>query len=110
MVRLRRKTRGLIESLLDEALREEAEILPAIEWVREEIPIPSVRDFALGYTVGALKTLGEAIHALPPTIDLKDFSWRTRTEKERKFDAIINTILRRRLPEILEKINRELGR
>ena len=110
MVRFKKETRGSIESLLDHALKEEEEILPEVEWVRQEIPLSSFRDFTVGYILGTLKVLAEIPPSLPSIVKLRSFSWTAHKERDQKIDALINKILRRRLPEIVEKIERELGR
>ena len=94
------ETRGFIESTVDEILGEE--VVPEIEWIREEIPISSFRDILLGYLIGLLSATSTLFAYLRPK--------RISREKEEKIDETIRTMIKRRLPEIVEKINKELNR
>jgi hypothetical protein len=100
---MKEKTRGRIESLLDNALKKEYLLrLSNVEWVRRETPIHSFEDFAFGYIVGVLKTITE----LKATSSLLDV---IVTNKPSKHSKEIDDLLKRRLKEILERVNRELG-
>ena len=90
-------TRGFIESYWDKVLRTAS--LPSIGWVREEVPISSLRDLALGHDLGMLAAFAVST--------LSMFTPRGCSEED--FRAI-REMLKRRLPEIVEKIERELGR
>lgn len=88
--------RGYIESEIDRMVREE--IVKDVKWVQEEIPISSLRDLALGYMIGLLR--GVVV-----------LSGARATDKEYKeLDKTAHAIIKRRLPEIIEKIERELNR
>lgn len=111
LVRLSKKTRGSIETLLDDALRGEDGIVADVEWIRQEIPLSSFRDFARGYAIGMLKMLALLPASLPSFLaEIRGFTWSARDKEGRAIDAIANTIVKRRLPEILEKVERELGK
>lgn len=91
--------RGYIEKQIDNAMREE--VFQYVEWVQNEIPISSLRDSMIGYLVGALQVLAES-SAL--------FVMRRRGRTTEEEDREIRLIIKRRLPEIVEKIERELNR
>ena len=92
------RMRSYIESKMDEVLEKSAS-LPSIEWVQEEVPISSLRDLALGNDIGMLTALAVT------TI---------RVEMHRGFSPedynTIRGMVKRRLPKIVEKIERELHR
>lgn len=90
--------RGYVESAIDDMIQK-VEIVSGIEWVQGEIPISSLRDLALGYVIAMWETF------IVSTILL-------RTEKKCSNEdmTIIRGIVRRRLPEIVEKIEKELHR
>lgn len=91
------KTRGAIETAWDTYLK--AEIIPEINWVEKEIPISSLKELMLGYVLGQMEALAiEAIRLL------------TRKMSSKEDDYAVESMLKRRLPEIMEKIERELGR
>lgn len=89
--------RGYIESAIDELI-EETQIIPSIDWVQQEIPISSFRDVVTGYAIGTLETMAVACI-------------RIRTGKlSEEEKTTIRGMLKRRLPEIMQKIERELGK
>ena len=93
------KTRGYIESRLDRFAN--LEMVTAIKWVQGELPISSLRDLAIGYFIGG----AEAIAYILATMGTR----RTKDDvSDEDSDAII-TMIKRRLPEIVEKVNRELN-
>lgn len=97
VVILDEQTRALIESQIDGSMKEP--IRPEIEWASKELSISSLRDFALGYLIGVTGVLAMSIAA-------------ARSKPEDKFEdtnKAIQEIVKRRLPEIVEKINRELS-
>lgn len=96
--RLDDETRGFLEKNIDKFFK--GNVLPHVEWLEVEHPISSMHDLALGYFVGTLTTLMTALTAISK-----------QTDKEFKEDQkAIRTMVRRRLPEILEKIGIELNR
>lgn len=95
------KTRGFIESIMDETLQGEA--LVDIDWVEEEVPISSLRDLALGHVIGVLDSIGWAAITFFPPHELS-------AAEKKEGQEIIRALVRRRLPEIIEKIERELHR
>lgn len=87
--------RGYIEKTMDEAFKEN--LVESTRWIEREIPISSLRDLTLGYVVGYAEAIAKAMI----TIGAKNLL------SEEDKDAIIG-MLRRRFPEILQKIEREL--
>jgi hypothetical protein len=93
---LDKQTKDLIKSQIDESMKEP--ILQEIEWASKELFISSLRDFALGYVIGTTGALGMSIAA-------------ARSKPEDKFEdanKVIREIVDKKLPELVEKINREL--
>lgn len=97
---LDKKTRGFIESSLNEIFSDE-KIVGDVEWVQEEMPISSLRDLALGYAIGVSKALGMTIAQVKPHASEKEL---------KEAEEIVDGIIKRRLPEFIKKIERELGR
>lgn len=95
-----RKTIDFVESYLDEVFSDD-KIAGDVEWVHEEVPISSLRDFALGYAVGVSKALGMTI------AQVKHLG---SEEEAKKAEVIVDGIIKRRLPEFVKKIERELGK
>jgi hypothetical protein len=91
-------TRGYIESKMDELLQKSAS-LPSIEWVKDEVSISSLRDLALGNDIGHLTALATTTIRLATGHRFSMEDYKT-----------IREMVKRRLPEIVEKIERELGR
>lgn len=89
-----KKTRGFIEKTIDDITKIDF-VEEGLSWILEDVPIYSVKDLALGWAVGAIHTF--ALTEIGRTI---------RDEEENE----IRNMIRRRLPEILDKINRELNR
>jgi hypothetical protein len=90
--------RGSIESMLDDMIREPT-IIPDIRWVEESIPVSSIGEVALGYAIGSLEATAIAMARLLGA----------KKGESKEYIKTINAIIRRRLPELAEKINRELG-
>lgn len=91
--------RGYIESFIDGFL-EVVRISKRIEWVLEEIPISSVKDLMLGYTIGVLQATNESITMQHPKFN---------SEKILDYKKDIVGIIKRRIPEISDIIERELN-
>lgn len=90
------ETRGYVESGIDNLLN--VEIIESTRWLADEIPHRNLKDLAVGYVVGALFLKGQAMVLIHQgNITDEDTSQ-------------IVAIIKRRFPEIVEKINRELGR
>jgi hypothetical protein len=90
-------TRGAIESALDKIFGEE--IVPYVQWVKGEVPLKSLRDVALGYVIGTAMGLAVGFIVIAEQRPIVD---EDRTD--------IETIIRRRLPEIIKKVEIELNR
>jgi len=97
------ETRGFIESLIDNIL--ENEIVKNVKWVQEDVPISSLGEMALGYAIGYLRAL--AVYTL--ILRIQPLSGLTKNREER-LDHEVWEIIKRRLPEISEKISKELNR
>ena len=91
------RVRGYIESMFDRGMKRE--FASAIGWIEQEMPISSLRDLILGYVLGTFRTL--AIGAVTTL---------TQQEVSDEDSDAIRTILKRRLPEIVEKTEKELHR
>ena len=90
------RARGYLESAIDELIQQ-TEIIPSIQWVQQELPISSLRDLVLGYAIGSLETLLRGVVKL------------SRGGCSEEDLRTIDGMLKRRLPEIVEKIERELN-
>ena len=91
------RTRSYIESKMDMVL-EKSPSLPYVEWVQKEVPISSLRDLALGCDIGMLTS-----HAI---VTVRFETGRCSLEDL----STIREMVKRRLPKIVEKIERELHR
>jgi hypothetical protein len=90
----------LIEKEIDSFL-DETHIREEIGWLLRDIPVSSIKDFMMGYSVGMLTS-----YALTACVLSK-----RRYGSGREEDAMeVEEMLRRRLPEIAEKVERELNR
>ena len=89
--------RGIIESKLDFILK--GNIVEDVEWFQQEMPISSLGDLALGCVFGALNAYSIGI-----------LSFMTNKSVSKKDAKEIETMVKRRLPEISEKISKELNR
>lgn len=95
-----RNLRGLIENAFDAGLKES--FREDVEWIQRQILISSARDVAIGYIAGGLMSAG---------IGICMTSKRHYPEKEQYADIEeIKQMLKRRLPEIVESVERELNR
>lgn len=88
--------RGHIESTIDEMMQKE-DFLVNVEWIRDEMPIESLKDLTLGYIVGGIVSTAVMMISVGERRSIAD---------EDKHE--IRAIIKRRLPEISGKINREL--
>ena len=128
-----KETRGLIEKTLDYSV-ETLDINDITGWILEEYPAGSIPDLALGYVLGSLaryahravmsekwtkkfqkkreKELGKEF-----VKEMEEKSEKTtknvkaiRVHLTKKDTAEIRDILRRRILDIMDRINRELNR
>lgn len=90
-------TRGAIENALDQIFAEE--IVPYVQWVDGEVPIKSLRDVALGYVIGTAAGIAFGFIAIAEQ--------RSITDDDRRDTE---TIIRRRLPEVLKRLETELNK
>ena len=77
----------------------EKSITSTVNWVKEEMPIKSMREVAIGFMIGAIKLSVLAICSVDGT-ERKD---------SQELEETIKGIMKRRLPEIVKKIDSELG-
>jgi hypothetical protein len=89
------ETRGFIEKVIDGAL--ETDLLGAVDWIRKEIPISSVKDLTFGFHVGLMYgngigfiSLASHGHTQPEDLDY------------------LEAMIKRRFPELLEKIKQQM--
>jgi len=95
---LDQETRGFLESLLDEVLISEEESVEDTKKIFGEIIVSSVRDLNVGYLAG----VGAATCILV---------MRMRGERvERKDEDVVHAMIKRRVPEIIAKVENELNR
>lgn len=92
------KMRGFIEKSIDYVLMHD--ITPDVEFVRDVIPLKSFEDTVFGYELGVLKN--QIYFILMMSSGLKVIPAEEKSQ--------VDEILKRRVPEIREKILRELGR
>ena len=92
-------TRGYLEKVLDDYLNE-IEIISELDWIRQEVPISSLKDVALGFTLGSLEMLSESVCILKKP--------KTTPKDDEKDEKEILEMIKRRIPEIVRKINKEL--
>lgn len=91
------RARGFIEKMIDDMV-EKGDLVGVLGWIEEETPISSFRDLALGYMIGGVMAIAPALV----------FLWGERFTDEDKLE--MREIIRRRLPEFIQRIERELGR
>jgi len=97
---LEESTRGFIELFWDDLLKED--ILDDIQWIPAAIPISSMRELAIGYAIGFFAATSSSIGGI---VESK------KHEKLKKgFEKLLWAMIKRRLPEIVEKVERELNR
>ena len=98
-----KRTRGFMEKELDEAMK--INLTDTIRWIFDVLPISSPEEFVLGYYLGYLTRWAY------DAIRIRKINMRRKVTDVTVKDAIeIRDMLRRRLQDIMEKINRELGR
>lgn len=101
---MKEEVRGLIEKALDEYFEDEAkDAVAQVSWVEELIPITSKRELVLGYLIGTMETFAQSIAELMRR-------GKPSEVEEEKEEKEINTMIRRRLTEILECIESELNK
>ena len=90
--------RGIIEKSIDYVMKHD--IVPDVEFARDVIPLTSFEDVVFGYSLGVLKQqiyfmlmLASGLRVIP-------------IGEKREIDKI----LERRVPDIRQKVMRELGR
>ncbi len=93
-------TRGFLESMVDDFLKENVTYLQDVGWVQEQIHVSSAHDLLLGFLVGNLYIM------LVSVLGLRKGSRRLTSEEH----EVLRSILRRRLPEIADKATREINR
>jgi len=94
---LKPETRGYLESALDKILA--GELLPAVQWLEEDMPVKSMKDLCIGYIVGAILGIAH--------IAILFGEGRFSSAEE---DVEVRAMIKRRLPEIGTKIEEELNR
>jgi len=101
---LDKRTRGNIEKTLDKTIAN-TPIIETVGWILEGYLMKSVEEIALGYMLGALKNY---VHL---ALSLEKITKGRRHKDVTEEDEIeIKDMLTRRIPDIMDKINRELNR
>lgn len=129
-----KETRGIIEESLDVAIRK-LDINDITGWILEEYPIRSIKDLALGYVLGSLSRYVHTVidhQKWFKKFKERDREWKKEYESKHgkkwediktkgdvkpirayltKKDTIeIRDMLKRRIPDIAEFIDKELNR
>jgi len=91
--------RGYIESVIDDLLK--YDVVPNVEWLGGEATIKSLSDLALGYMVGGVQAF--AVSMLSVTSLYKGS--RGVSEEDR---TEVRAIIKRRIPEFVQKITKEM--
>jgi hypothetical protein len=91
------RIRGALEQAIDNLM--EKDIVVNVRWIGEEIPIKSINDLALGYVDGVIAAVAASVFT----------SLLDRRPSDEDANEV-RAIIRRRLPEIVRKIHRELNR
>ena len=91
--------REFVERNIDRILQQE--VIQLYEWIGRETTISSLRDMGIGFVVGVMQSLAEVSCLVGRK---KEFTEREETEEDKEIRAMI----RRRLSEIVEKIDGEL--
>jgi len=94
-IRLDNEIRGLIEQRIDITLK--CDLLKEISWFKDELPLKSQLDLALGYCIGYVYRASRTVVQSSKDNEI--------TQEE---TSEIKAIIKRRLPEFRAKIKREL--
>lgn len=89
-------TRDEILTAINDMIEGKGDLVGVLEWL-PETSCTSFRDLALGYMIGGVKSLATSLISLGERRSLTD---RDKIE--------IDTMIRERIPEIKERIEREL--
>jgi len=89
-------TRDEILTAINDMIEGKGDLVGVLEWL-PETSYTSFRDLALGYMIGGMKSLATSLISLGERRSLTD---RDKIE--------IDTMIRERIPEIKERIEREL--
>lgn len=93
---LEKEARGFIEKAIDGLIK--TEITQSIRWLQDVLPIKSFEDLSLGWFIGSIGRFA------------RDVIIMEAGEITAEDESEIQGILKRRLPEIMDKIERELHR
>lgn len=100
---MKESTRGYIEMSIDEMIEDEKfikDLMDDVAFFKEDIPITSLKDLALGYTFGVFLSFSAAI------LQIREGS----SGKVKADEKETRTMIRRRLPEILKALECELNK
>lgn len=81
---------------MDELL--EQEIISDVEWISQEIPNSSLKELAVGYMVGMLRSAGITVGATS-TVGTYD-----------EYDKMVWSMVKRKLPQIIKRVSEGLSR
>lgn len=100
---MKESTRGYIEKSIDEMIGDEKfmkELMNDVTFFKEDVPITSLKDLALGYTFGIFLSFSASI------LQIREGN----QGKVKADETEVLAMIRRRLPEILEAIECELNK
>jgi len=92
------KVREFADGFLDSLLK--GDVLNQIRWVTNAYPLSDLRDVAVGYIIGATTMKLYDYGGIKAIIDDAEF-----TSKD--FDIVMQQVFREKLPEIIDKIEKD---
>ncbi len=93
-----KKTRGYIELAINDVVLK-VDLVAVLKWVQRDTSVSSFRDLALGYMIGGAMSLAHTYIVLSKR--------RAITDKDK---IEVRELIRKRLPDFLEKVEREMNR
>jgi hypothetical protein len=95
---LDKKTRGYIELAINDVVLK-GDLVGVLKWVQRETSVSSFRDLTLGYMIGGAMSIAYTYIVLSEK--------RAITEKDK---IEVRELIRERLPDFLERVEREMSR
>ncbi len=103
MPELKEEVRGFLEQIFDDFLVDLDVAIEDISWIEEQMPLTSKRDLVVGFSVGSMGALAFTLTEVSKRKKLSE-------AEEKEEEAEIWMMIKRRLPEILESVERELNK
>jgi hypothetical protein len=100
---LKEEVRGFLEQIFDDFLVDLDVAIEDISWIEEQMPLTSKRDLVVGFSVGSMGALAFTLTEVSKRKKLSE-------AEEKEEEAEIWMMIKRRLPEILESVERELNK